>query len=390
MRDANVARAAAAVERGAACFTWGFLQALATDPEVLSGSTREAIAEAIADLEKVLGPAWLHESIGRCPLAALGAWPLGSSLRQLRQLVLLGTQFRRLRESPGFDGIIRECGWELAKWRHLALQLEVATLAAHRDHGVRFADPNSSGYSDVTITTADTQIVVETTVTALDFETRKSSEAQDRLTYTMRPELDRLRTGCAVSVEAVLGASDVQMVSDFLRTCETAPIGRVVIGPVAMDFSAGALSVSGPTLTGDEWLRMAKRLSDKGRQSRGASVWVRYDHDGFLFVMNTFSDLTIAERLQSLQGNLEAMTGLAGVVLSSGGPVENDRKDVLIVGEEGAAALTCVHPYGSREVYVIPLTRAALADVPVWIDMYENEAQALDHLLDGTGLESTA
>ena len=84
------------------------------------------------------------------------------------------------------------------------------------------------------------------------------------------------------------------------------------------------------------------------------------------------------------------MTGLAGVVLSSGGPVENDRKDVLIVGEEGAAALTCVHPYGSREVYVIPLTRAALADVPVWIDMYENEAQALDHLLDGTGLESTA
>lgn len=365
-------------------WTWESLALLVGIDDDDPGSGSEALKAALRQLEEVTGAAWAEQPDAPGVLFALGLAPIGRSRPAQRRLGLLGGRIRLLRSSPGFDQAVQACRYDKRQWTHLRMQIELASVATHCGAKVRFGDANRGGFSDLTLLNDGRTITVETTSIGMDRETIRSSELQDVLTTHVAASLSRLGDRCRVTIGEVLTPEALDACIGYLASIPTSPGGVVTVGPVTFDFDA-EFSVHGPPLVADEGDRLITRLRSKSAQARGAPIWVVLEHSGFLFTTTTWAGFSFPDRLASLESLLRGVGDLAGVVLTTAGPLRPEANATV----RTASGATAIRLPG-REAHMIPLHEGTGDVIDMWLGLYRNEAEAEASVLRSIGLAALA
>lgn len=93
---------------------------------------------------------------------------------------------------------------------------------------------------------------------------------------------------------------------------------RYGANPLTVHPAGAAVTVlhDGPTVTGDAWIRIGRRLDDKIHQTAGGPpTWIRLEVDGTLFALTNLRSLDPAGRLDALARNTAAALADAPHVL---------------------------------------------------------------------------
>ncbi len=299
-------------------------------PAEQAGVTNAGIAAlswALTVHEQFFGQSWLNDGWHRrdIPFMGPGLWPVrgrGPVLRFVERaclLALVEPQWPQL-QSQGRGLPPSEV---LA---HLRLVLEMAGMAIRAGLAVEVEPVLPSGrHPDLLLDRAESQVLMEVTQQSQDRDMR-ATEWYGQLVDQHRVALER-EHGVIVEVLSEDVLDEVVVGLWFARAALVA--ADVVADGSARDLREGrnVLTVhppstvltrlhEGPTLFGDTWPRIARRLVTKAEQTKGGpAAWIRIEVDPTLFALTSLARMNADERLRALSNNVAEVLADAHHVL---------------------------------------------------------------------------
>ena len=151
--------------------------------------------------------------------------------------------------------------------------------------------------------------------------------------------------------------------------------------------------LTGPTMHGNSWERIAQRISEKAEAAHASgAAWLSLDaHDG-LWQFTDWAQRPLAAKLRDVTRVARPLPGgLRGLVISSGSAQrQGEFADEDVLGSDGGYALRrVIAPLRVRETLIIPADdRTGDTVAAVWRDLYAGEPTWLAWALDQLGLLS--
>lgn len=322
--------------------TWdGWLRSSADAAVAPAG--RPVLRWAVDVLRDLFGETWLADNAATSetvPLLHLDWWPLGNPRAVIRVLEL-ATRVALVRQHGEAEPLLEQArqvgtGREsvLRQFKHLCLALEVAAFAVTSGWSVAYEQPLPSGRQpDLWLRRNGLEYLVELTITGYDREFRILETWTEKLRLAFFGIEARHHVDTTRRIEAML---DDEQTRQWLAEVDTAArltaadgTPRTVRheGAVAEVFPEGQRPTStistGPAQFHDVWGRVAARLEEKAKQTRGGPpAWLRIDDVGTMFKLTDWSAAPLPERLAQLAHNIGvALAGaphVRGVVLTGG------------------------------------------------------------------------
>jgi hypothetical protein len=384
---------------------WETLRVVMAGAHGRSAAWAEVGRWALDTLAERLGPAWPSTVRAKSPdgnapelgLAAAHVIAYTSLVERALRLVLL-------EEVPGRADLRRviERDPRPEQLVHADLQLEVAALALRADL-VPELEPAGGTPADVAFTANGRRIVVEARAVLPDNAWREDNRRTDEVFERVQA----IEIASGVRVEGIFGRLlDTDEIEDVLGRV-AAHARLVAAGGAApplrihgadlrvVDRSSPPRSgLTGPSMTGDAWTRVGRRIAEKAAQARGSgATWLRLDARNGLWQFTRWSQQSLAAKLDALIAlAVGALGGLEGVVLSSGALLRQGTfKDEEVLRADGAVALRrLVAPLRVRETLVVPAGRSVSVGEAsaAWRELYANEDEWLAWGLERVGLPS--
>lgn len=319
----------------------------------VTGAGVDAVRWALDVHERFFGDAWLQRAAERRDVAfmRLGLWPVegpGPVLRLVEracQLTLVETDWDNLRSQvhqnrPG-EAVT-----------HLRLVLETAGWGLRDGLTVEFEPDMGTGKKpDVRLRAGDGRdVLVEVTSQTQDQEMRAVTR-YGRLVQDLTLALER-QHGVVITAVSEHALDDDEVRAWFEVVGHAA--GRV--GPddaqAAVPWAGSVATVhpggtkvtalhTGPSVVGDAWPRLGRRISKKADQTRGGALaWIRVEVDASLFALTSLAALTPEARLRALAGNVAGvLTGephVLGVIIGPppGMGAAGDERLLIAHGED--------------------------------------------------------
>lgn len=381
-----------------------------------SGSLTEAGQQtsrwAMDQIAAFLGEPWLRRSFrDGSPVMSLLWTPLNDAPHTHLRRIELAARLALLRETPGWRDLRKLARGRTAAWEPLLLQLEAGGLALRHGWGVEFEPHLPSGKRGDLLLRGPTVMQVETTSVGLPRDMREVSRFSDRALWAL--QMVGVRHEIAVTGSLAKGVPDAQF-NDWMAEVdaaaeEIAGTGRrrriaapgageveLIDGPLA---EGERVSLNGPVVTGDEWVRLASRIEDKGGQGASAlPLWIRIDEGLSLWGLTEPASWPRPEMHAALAANIgQAIASLrpvAGVVVSGalgfGVPGGSVGSWELLDGR-ALGLIAHVRQNLHREaVFVAGVHDAAPEQLAAWRDWYMNESSWLDWALHHLGHPKTS
>ncbi len=365
-------------------------------------------------LERMLGPSWPKRQVS-------GGGPgFGELLRfsgRVSELPRVLTFYARLlaaAKEATFVPVMQVLKKEpdLAAWRHIQLQLEVARLARANGWTASFEPsiPGSRSSGDVLMGTGGgEQVVVETTTLG---QTDRFREAD---------AFDDLISDGILAIERQFGVNTVVEVSERLDAEGTARwLSAIAESAAKVWATGGGIQLDGPggtvrlqveevpvgtaSFTGlvrEEGLghRLSRLVAKKAGQSAGPDpAWLRVDGLDGLFAFSPWAQMAPAERVRTLAAELrQALKDhehVHGIVYSSGmanvATGDASSVDAFVQADGGFLVRRALAPYLARETIVLAAQPQALEVARRWAEAYADEPAWLDTDLADLGLPPLA
>jgi hypothetical protein len=327
---------------GEAHLTWdGWLRSPADAAVAPPG--RPVLRWAVDVLRDLFGETWLADNAASSetvPLLHHDWWPLNNP-RPVIRVLELATRAALVRQHGETEPLLEPArqvgtGTEsvMREFKHLCLALEVAAFAITSGWSVAYEQPLPSGRRpDLWLRRNGLEYLVELTITGYDREFRVLETWLEKLRLAFFGIEARHHVDTTHRIEAML---DDEKTGQWLAELDTAArltaadrTPRTVQheGAVAEVFLEGQRPTStvstGPAQFRDVWGRVATRLEEKAKQTRGGPpAWLRIDDVGTMFKLTDWSAAPLSERLAQLAHNVGvALAGaphVRGVILTGG------------------------------------------------------------------------
>lgn len=396
-----------AIVRGEVQPSWDLLTMALSRSNWLTESGKETSIWALEQIASFLGDAWLKRSFrdGSPLMSLLWATSNDAPLAHLGRIEL-GARLALLRDAPGWRRLRKLARGRTGAWTPVLLQLEVGGLALRDGRGVEFEPPLATGKFGDLLIRGSTTMLVETTSVGLPKEMREASRFSDRA--LLRLQMIGAEYGISVAgtvAEVVTEATLEAWLHEVTKAAgEIAGTGRrqrlaspggshleLIDGPMA---DGETISLRGPTVKGDEWLRLALRIRDKAEQGEtDHPLWIRIDEGSSLWGLTEQASWPRPVMHAALATNVLDVIGsfrhVAGVVVA--GP--------LIFGVPGGSvgswelvggnALSFIAParlnLHREAVMVMGAHEAASNQLEEWHKWYAGEGTWLDWALEHLG-----
>jgi hypothetical protein len=302
---------------------------------------------------------------------------------------------------------------DLAAWRHIQLQLEVARLARAQGWTASFEPsiPGSKSMGDVLVGISGTErFVVETTTLGQTDRFRQADAFDDVISDGVLAIERQFGVNAIVEVTERLDAAGTARWLSAIA--ETAAKVRATGGGIQLDGPGGTVRVQVEEIpvgtarfTGlvrEEGLghRLSRLVAKKAGQSAGPDpAWLRVDgHDG-LFTFSPWARMAPAERVATLAAELEQALKdhdhVHGMIYSSGlanmAPgVDASSMDAFEQTDRGFLVRRALAPYLARETVLLVSHPHATDTARSWAEAYAHEPAWLDADLDDLGLPPLA
>src|SRR6266540_924090 len=298
-------------------FTW---EDWAGAPEYapLTDAGQAVLAWAVDVVRDLFGETWLQDNAaasGHVPLLSHERWPLRNP-RTIARLLELAARAALVRQQDAASVLLEQAckihpnPESVAKsFSHLCLTLEAAAFAITDGWSVSYEQTLPSGRKpDLWLHRNGLDAVVEITVLSFDREFRAAQAWSDRLVRAFFALERRHQVELVRRAEEVLDDdATTQWLTDIEDGCQrTAADGRHRAvrrgGNTAEIFPQGERpgthTIEGPPISGDLWTRVAARLAEKVKQTRGGPpTWLRIDDIGTMFHLTDWSASPLPERL---------------------------------------------------------------------------------------------
>lgn len=271
---------------------------------------------AVDRLSKHLGDEWPQrtwEKHGQLPggMALATGHPIAYF-----ELIELGLRLEILSGREGFADLLRPLKQDPREdvVPHVRLELEVGALAAAAGYGVRFERPiaGSTKTSDITIDVDNGEsLLVEARVIHQDDRAVAINRFTDGAFHGIQDICTEHEVECTGDLTEVLDDLEFAELLDSVEThARLVRAGgvtpRLLLHGAALQVSQrGAASdkgLRGPALTGDLWPRIADRLDQKARQTKGAkNVWLRIVAIQGLWLFTQWGSLPLADKLATMR-----------------------------------------------------------------------------------------
>ncbi len=304
---------------------------------------RPVLRWAVDVLRDLFGETWLADNATKSktvPLLQLDWWPL-SNPRAVIRILELAARVALVRQHGAARPLLEQARWVgpnresvMGAFGHLCVALEVAAFAITSGWSVAYEQPLPSGRRpDLWLRRNGLEFLVELTITGFDREFRMLEGWKEKLRQAFFAIEARHNVDTTRRIDAVL---DDKQTVQWLAEVDTAArltaadgIPRTVRlkGAVAEVLPEGQRPTStvstGPAQFHDVWGRVAVRLEEKAKQTRGGPpAWLRIDDVGAMFKLSDWSAAPLPDRLAQLAHNvgvaLSDAPHVRGVILSDG------------------------------------------------------------------------
>lgn len=284
---------------------------------------------------------------------------------------------------------------------HSSLQLEVAALARRAGADVQFEVKQQSGKPvDVVVNHDGRTIGVEAFVILTDDQMRTGREYAGRIGDHMsgiRHKFDVEFDGqltvqldddeTAAWLDALATAADeANLEQHTVRVHHRAGTINVIPGRLAT-----RATFTGPQQSGDGWTRTARRLHGKAEQAQeSGATWLRVDVRDGLWQFTPWSQTGLPEKTNELAGAIaHALQGIPvhGVVATSGSCMaQGEYVGETYRGPASVGLRRLIGQFRVRETIIVALREEALAEGPLWYQLYDAEPTWRSELLSRVGL----
>lgn len=323
----------------AARITWDFWAGgLAAAPVTAVG--HKCLSWAVGILRNTFGEDWLRrnaETSGTVPFIHLDWFPL-TNHRVVVRVIELAAQIELVRREDGMDALLQDAALirptshaVLRDFQHLLLELEVAAFAILHGWTVCHEKQLPTGRKpDLWLSRNGIDYLVEVTALGFDREFQTVEAWTDTVFAAFRGLERRHRVETASCLDELLDNEDT---ADWLARAEDAALLTAEDGlhrtvqsasctvTIAPEGQLPEVRWTGPMHTQDVWARVATRLQEKAKQTRGGPpAWLRLDDVGALFKLTDWSARPLAQRLEQLADNIAISLAQAphvrGVILT--------------------------------------------------------------------------
>jgi hypothetical protein len=332
--------------------TWdGWARSLGDAP--VSAEGRTTLRWAVEVIRRFFGETW---------------WPL-VNFRTITRVLELAVRIALVAADDTGTGLSAEAtaiysnaNTTATKFSHLCLTLETAAFAVLTGWAVSYEEPAASGRRpDLMLRRDGLSYAVEITLLSQDRAFRAADRYGDQIHHQMCTLEAQYGVELSCHAGQILADTDLaEWLEEVTLACQqtaadSAPRTIRQDDNEISIFAAGQRPdnkvFSGPLLTGDLWPRVARRITDKARQTAGCPAWLRIDDTGPLFQL---TDRT-RQPLPGLLDDLHANTSIAlahaphvrGIILSTGALTSSGtpRTETAWTGS-GSAMLTTSGPPG--------------------------------------------
>lgn len=298
------------------------------------GTPRALAAErAIGILRAVLGENWLDADAAQIPTEVAFAFSHTVAFAQLLERALRLDEFGKV---PGAAALRRALKTDRQpdSWRHVQLQLELASLTVAAGASVAFERGPKDGWpSDVIATLHGTPVPFEAFSVFTSQEWRTADRVNDEIVDRILGRQIRHNLSIVADFNGSVLASDE--LEDWLRRVEAAAEDVAKDGK-ARTVTAGIVSAAiepadigppsrfnGPPIVFNGWDRILRRLEQKSKQASASpdSVWLRVDSLDGIWQFSEWGRYELGQKLIVMEEHLHRGFGntveLAGFIVST-------------------------------------------------------------------------
>jgi hypothetical protein len=371
------------------------------------GTPRAAAAEkAVGILRSTLGEDWLVGDPQALPPEIALAFSHTVAFAQLLELALRLAEFR---DASGAAALRRslKTNKRADSWRHVQLQLELATLAAAAGASVAFEKGPGDGWpADVVLSLDDLSIAFETFSVMTSQPWRDASRVSDEISERLLALEFRHKLSIVADFQG--GTLPPVQLEDWLQRVEEAAAAvvsdgqtrtvtaGVVTATIAPEDLGPPSHFSGPPIIASPWERILRRLQQKRDQASESphGVWLRVDFLDGIWQFSEWAQYPLGQKLLVMEEHLHqefagaSPTGLAGMVISTGAALAQGRfVDEGLQTPAGSIGLRRnLRPVRVRETLIIPLADEAEITASFLARAYDAEPNSLESSLQLAGL----
>jgi hypothetical protein len=394
--------------------SWDLLRYLAATSS-FTPAGKAAMRTVFDGLESMLGSSWPKRQV------TAGGPGFGELIRfvglvsELPRVLMFYTRLLAALKDPTFVPVMQvlKKAPDLAAWRHILLQLEVARLARAAGWEASF-EPSIQGsksMGDVLVGIGVVeQFVVETTTLGQTDRFRQADAFDDVISDGVRAIERQFGVNTIVEVTERLDAEDTRRwlsaIASSAAKVQAAGKGIQLDGPGGtVRLQGEEVPVGTATFTGlvrEEGLghRLSRLVAKKAGQSAGPNpAWLRVDGRDGLFTFSPWAMMAPAERVATLAAELEQALKdhehVHGIIYTSGmanvAPgVDASSMDTFEQADRGFLVRRALAPYLARETIVLVSHPHGLDVARGWADAYADEPAWLDADLGDLGLPPLA
>ena len=377
--------------------SWDFLRSR-FDSSTRGEPTRTVGLWCVDVVEEFLTPTWTVDfwrAAGHAPSIISAPWH-GVAFDELVDLTLRVVDTDSI---PGVAKLRRATRTNLTDDRllHNSLQLEVAALARRSGADVHVeVKQHTPKPIDVIVNHDGRSIGVEAFVVLTDDRMRIGREYADLIGDRMS-EL-RFKFDVEFDGELTMQLDDDETAAWVAALAAAADEADITQRTVRVDHRGGTVNVipgrlatsarfTGPQVSGDGWSRTARRLRAKAEQAHeSGATWLRVDLRDGLWQFTPWSQARLPEKTDELAGAIvHVLQGipLHGVVATSGSCMaQGAYVGETYRGPRSVGLRRLIGQFRVRETIIVPLCEEALAEGPLWYQMYDAEPTWRNELLE--------